>query len=86
MPNITEYQHSSEVIQAMVAEAGIDIEIQLIETATLLNQWTARDFEALMIQWSGRDAASIRRCAPQPMIARRASTSRIGPTSISGSP
>lgn len=54
VPNTTDYQQSSEVIQAMAAEAGIDIEIQLIETATLLNQWTAGDFEALMIQWSGR--------------------------------
>ncbi len=54
VPNTTDYLQASEVIQAMAAEAGIDIEIQLIETATLLNQWTAGDFEALMIQWSGR--------------------------------
>jgi len=54
VPNTTDYIQASEVIQAMAAEAGIDIEIQQIETATLLNQWTAGDFEALMIQWSGR--------------------------------
>jgi len=54
VPNTTDYQQASEVIQAMAAEAGIEIEIQQIETATLLNQWSAGDFEALMIQWSGR--------------------------------
>lgn len=54
VPNTTDYLQSSEVIQAMAAEAGFDIEIQVIETATLLRQWTAGDFEALIIQWSGR--------------------------------
>ena len=54
VPNTTDYTQSSEVNQAMAAEAGIDIEIQQVETATLLNQWSAGDFEALMIQWSGR--------------------------------
>lgn len=54
VPNTTDYTQSSEVIQAMAAEAGIDIEIQQVETATLLNQWSVGDFEALMIQWSGR--------------------------------
>ncbi len=54
VPNTTDYQQAAEVIQAMAAEAGIDIEIQQIETATMLNQWTVGDFEALIIQWSGR--------------------------------
>lgn len=54
VPNTTDYIQASEVIQAMAAEAGIDIEIQQIETATLLRQWTSGDFEALIIQWSGR--------------------------------
>ncbi|BDG72314.1 ABC transporter substrate-binding protein [Roseomonas fluvialis] len=54
VPNTTDYQQASEVIQAMAAEAGIDIDIQQVETATLLNQWSVGDFEALMIQWSGR--------------------------------
>ena len=54
VPNTTDYVQASEVIQAMAAEAGIEIEIQQIETATLLRQWSAGDFEALMIQWSGR--------------------------------
>ena len=54
VPNTTDYLQASEVIQAMAREAGIDIELQVIETATLLRQWTAGDFEALIIQWSGR--------------------------------
>lgn len=54
VPNTTDYIQASEVIQAMASEAGIDIEIQQTETATLLRQWTAGDFEALIIQWSGR--------------------------------
>jgi len=54
VPNTTDYIQASEVIQAMAAEAGIDIEIQQTETATLLRQWTSGDFEALIIQWSGR--------------------------------
>ena len=54
VPNTTDYLHASEVIQAMAREAGIDIELQVIETATLLRQWTSGDFESLIIQWSGR--------------------------------
>jgi peptide/nickel transport system substrate-binding protein len=54
VPNTTDYMQASEVIQAMAAEAGFDVEIQVTETATLLRQWTAGDFEALIIQWSGR--------------------------------
>ncbi|HYF06279.1 MAG TPA: ABC transporter substrate-binding protein, partial [Acetobacteraceae bacterium] len=54
VPNTTDYIQASEVIQAMAAEAGIEIELQQVETATLLRQWVAGDFEALIIQWSGR--------------------------------
>lgn len=54
VPNTTDYMQASEVIQAMTAEAGFDVELQVIETATLLRQWTVGDFEALIIQWSGR--------------------------------
>ncbi|MBP0463373.1 ABC transporter substrate-binding protein [Roseomonas sp. PWR1] len=54
VPNTTDYMQASEVIQAMAAEAGFDVELQVIETATLLRQWTVGDFEALIIQWSGR--------------------------------
>ncbi len=54
VPNTTEYVQASEVIQAMAAEAGIDIELQVIEVATLLRQWTQGEFESLIILWSGR--------------------------------
>jgi peptide/nickel transport system substrate-binding protein len=54
VPNTTEYVQASEVIQAMAAEAGIEMELQVIEVATLLRQWTAGDFESLIIAWSGR--------------------------------
>lgn len=54
VPNTTEYTQAAEVIQAMVAEAGIDLELQVVEVATLLRQWTTGDFEALIIAWSGR--------------------------------
>ena len=54
VPGISEYTQAAEVIQAMAAEAGITIEIVVVETATLLRQWTLGDFEALVIQWSGR--------------------------------
>lgn len=54
VPNTTEYVQAAEVIQAMAAEAGIALDIQVIEVATLLRQWTAGDFEALIIAWSGR--------------------------------
>ncbi|WP_240782411.1 ABC transporter substrate-binding protein [Roseococcus sp. SYP-B2431] len=54
VPNTTEYVQASEVLQSMAAEAGITLELQVTETATLLRQWTAGDFEALIIAWSGR--------------------------------
>lgn len=54
VPNTTEYTQAAEVVQAMAAEAGIDIELQVVEVATLLRQWTAGEFESLIIAWSGR--------------------------------
>ncbi|MBP0447295.1 ABC transporter substrate-binding protein [Roseomonas sp. SSH11] len=54
VPNTSEYSQAAEIIQAMAAEAGIDVELQVIETATLLRQWTSGDFESLLIAWSGR--------------------------------
>ncbi|WP_426959747.1 ABC transporter substrate-binding protein [Muricoccus radiodurans] len=54
VPNTSEYTQAAEVVQAMAAEAGIDLELQVIEVATLLRQWTAGDFESLVIAWSGR--------------------------------
>ncbi len=54
VPNTTEFRQAAEVIQAMAREAGIDIELTVVEVATLLKQWTDGDFESLIILWSGR--------------------------------
>ncbi|MGE3652169.1 MAG: ABC transporter substrate-binding protein [Reyranellaceae bacterium] len=54
VPNTTEFKQAAEIIQGMVGEAGIDMEIQVFETATLLADWTAGRFESLLILWSGR--------------------------------
>ena len=54
VPNTSDYLQSSEIIQSMAAEAGIDIKLRVIEVATLLKQWTDGDFESLIILWSGR--------------------------------
>jgi peptide/nickel transport system substrate-binding protein len=54
VPNTSDYRQAAEVVQAMAAEAGIDIQLQTVEVASLLRQWTDGDFESLIIQWSGR--------------------------------
>ncbi len=54
VPNTTTYRQVSEVLQAMAAEAGIQMELVVTEVATALKQWTDGDFESLVIAWSGR--------------------------------
>ena len=54
VPNTTTYRQVSEVLQAMAAEAGIQMELVVTEVATSLKQWTDGDFESLVIAWSGR--------------------------------
>ncbi len=54
VPNTTEFKQAAEILQGMVGEAGFDMELRLFETATLLRDWTAGDFESLLILWSGR--------------------------------
>jgi peptide/nickel transport system substrate-binding protein len=54
VPNISIYLQASQVLQSMVAEAGIDLELGVTEVATALKEWTAGEFEALIILWSGR--------------------------------
>ena len=54
VPNTTLYRQVSEVLQAMAAEAGIQMELVVTEVATALKQWTDGDFESLIIAWSGR--------------------------------
>lgn len=54
VPNTTYYLQSSQVLQSMVAEAGFDLELNVVEVTTSLSQWVKGDFEALIILWSGR--------------------------------
>jgi peptide/nickel transport system substrate-binding protein len=54
VPNTSTYRQVSEVLQAMAAEAGIQMELVVTEVATALKQWTDGDFESLVIAWSGR--------------------------------
>jgi peptide/nickel transport system substrate-binding protein len=54
VPNTTTYLQSAQVLQSMVAEAGIDFDLVVTEVTTALAQWSAGDFEALLILWSGR--------------------------------
>jgi peptide/nickel transport system substrate-binding protein len=54
VPNTSTYVQASQVLQSMVAEAGIDLELGVTEVATALKEWTAGEFEALIILWSGR--------------------------------
>jgi peptide/nickel transport system substrate-binding protein len=67
VPNTTTCLQSAQVLQSMVAEAGIDFDLVVTEMTTALAQWSAGDFEAPLILWSGRvdpDAASVPATAP----------------------
>lgn len=52
--NSTLEQQLGQVVQAMAAEAGIDIKIKSTEFATMLKAQSAGDFQATLLQWSGR--------------------------------
>jgi peptide/nickel transport system substrate-binding protein len=54
VPNTTAYLQSAQILQSMVAEAGFDLDLAVTEVTTALTQWSAGDFEALLILWSGR--------------------------------
>ncbi len=47
-------QQVAQVIQAMIAEAGIDVKLRSSEFATMLKSQTAGDFQATRVGWSGR--------------------------------
>ncbi|WP_295811497.1 ABC transporter substrate-binding protein [uncultured Nitratireductor sp.] len=53
-PNRPENQQVVQMIQAMAAEAGIQITIAAKEFATMLSDQAAGDFEASQVGWSGR--------------------------------
>jgi peptide/nickel transport system substrate-binding protein len=50
----TDQQQLGQVIQAMAAEAGIDIKIKSTEFASMLKAQSAGDFQATQLAWSGR--------------------------------
>lgn len=52
--NDTVTQQVGQVLQAMVGEAGFDLQLQTTEFATLLSQAASGDFQATLEGWSGR--------------------------------
>jgi peptide/nickel transport system substrate-binding protein len=54
VPNTTEFRAMAEILQAMVAEAGIRLEIEMAELATAAAMMNKGDFQAFLIGWSGR--------------------------------
>jgi peptide/nickel transport system substrate-binding protein len=54
VPNNPEVRQVAEVIQAMAAEAGFDMQIRVVEFATGLSEAEAGRFQAFMLAWSGR--------------------------------
>jgi peptide/nickel transport system substrate-binding protein len=44
----------AEVMQAQLAEAGITTKVKLVDSATLISDGNARNFEMVSFQWSGR--------------------------------
>ncbi len=54
VPNQPDTKQVAEVLQAMAAEAGFDLKIQLTEFATSLQEGTKGNFQLYLIAWSGR--------------------------------
>ena len=54
VPNNPDIRQMAEVIQAMTGEAGFDVKLNVMEFASSLDAETRGDFEAYMLQWSGR--------------------------------
>src|SRR6516164_1103556 len=54
VPKGAEPQSVAEVIQAMAAEIGINTKIRVTEFATSLKQAEAGEYEAYLLDWSGR--------------------------------
>jgi peptide/nickel transport system substrate-binding protein len=46
--------HVAQVIQSMVAEAGFDMKIEVLESNTLVGNATKGDYESAVVIWSGR--------------------------------
>jgi len=54
LPNSPDLQQVAEVIQAMVAEAGFDLKLRVMEFASSLQAGYSGEFQAYLIGWSGR--------------------------------
>jgi peptide/nickel transport system substrate-binding protein len=54
VPKGAELEAVAQVIQSMAAEAGFDLKIRVTEFATSLNQAEAGDYQAFLLNWSGR--------------------------------
>jgi peptide/nickel transport system substrate-binding protein len=54
VPKGAENEALAQVIQSMVAEAGFDLKIRVIEFATAFKQAQAGEFQVFQINWSGR--------------------------------
>jgi peptide/nickel transport system substrate-binding protein len=54
VPQGAELKAVAEVVQAMAAEAGFDMKIRVTEFATSLKQSEQGEFQAFLINWSGR--------------------------------
>jgi len=54
VPKGAETQAVAEVIQAMAADAGINMRIRVTEFATSLKQAEAGEYQAFLLGWSGR--------------------------------
>src|SRR5215469_5966580 len=54
VPKGAESQAVAEVIQAMAADAGINMRIRVTEFATSLKQAEAGEYQAFLLAWSGR--------------------------------
>jgi peptide/nickel transport system substrate-binding protein len=54
VPKETEREAVAQVIQSMAAEAGFDLKIRITEFATSLKQAEAGEYQAMLLDWSGR--------------------------------
>ena len=52
--NIPINVQEAEVIQAQLREAGITAKVKLVDSATLISEGNAKNFEMISYQWSGR--------------------------------
>jgi peptide/nickel transport system substrate-binding protein len=54
VPKNVETETVAQVIQSMAAEAGFDIKLRVTELATALKQAEAGEYQAFILDWSGR--------------------------------